>query len=248
MPADWYAESLRVTFFVANDWKQEPLFAAISGVPPQEAIERVPTQLRQETGGVAGAHLTVVQQVGRIDVVLSSVPTNPSVPNENPFSWIGKFVDALAILDGLTDKAAAAVSSALRVAFAPILLSPTATLEEANASLSLLLPFVSFDPANDTDIVWQINRRRRTESWGLINRLARWEALQVQVGYIGLNQGAMPSAVPLSAAATGCAVRLALDINTDPANVTPITGTAVKETIIELRSHAVEIAERGDLA
>jgi hypothetical protein len=247
MPADWYAESLRLTIFVPNDRRPEPLFAAISGVSPEAAMERSPLQFRQETGSVAGASLSVIQQVGRVDVMLTGMPPNPAIPSESPFSWIGRFPDELGSFDSLTNRAVGVISNALRIAYSPVLLRPMGSVEEVNAALKLMLPTIRFDPGNDTDIIWQINRRRRSASSGLINRLAKWESLQVQVGHFQLNQGPMPVAMPLLTDATGFAVKLSLDVNTDPNNVTPIEGEAVEATLVELRSYAIEIADGGDL-
>ena len=241
MPFDWYAESLRVTFFVGNDRRQEALFATIAGTPPQETVERAPQHLRQDVGQVSGSRLAVVQQQGRVDVHLLGIS------QDTAFSWIGSFAEALKIFNPLVDKAAAAMYNPSRIAFAPTLILPADTFSAANMTLRSLLPLVTFDPANDTDIVWQINRRRPSRIRGTINRLAKWEVLQVQLVTIS-STNAVPTATPIVAEPPVSAVRLSIDINTDPTITTAIVGTAIGQTLDELRAHAIEISEKGDIA
>jgi hypothetical protein len=245
MQADWYAESLRLTFFALPTWTQRALFAEVVGTPASEQVSRPLQNFHQESGSAFGRHLIVGQTPGRIDFILSDNPT-PPVFGAPPlalkdFFWIGELKESISLFDQIIGRAAISVGGALRVAYAITLLRQTETARGAIGILKEQLPTVDFDPQNDADLVYQINHPRLSRTGRKTNRLARWEA--IQSGTVQLGLGAM---VPVSMSPLAFAARVHIDVNTDADNKVPIADQELADVIAELRSMAVEIAERGD--
>ncbi|WP_439375384.1 hypothetical protein [Bradyrhizobium sp. DASA03120] len=241
----WLAEGLRLSFFGVSGWSQRAIFKEISGVEPAATTAQRMMQVYQEAGDVSHAHLTIVQQANRIDVVLGDRPTqntvDPSLPGYKPFFSIGPFRQSLESFDSFAGKAVALLPNAIRVAYAITLIRPTSGSKEAIRAIHKLIPRIPVDPENDTDLLFQINRPTRDDRGLLINRLAKWEALQVttvRVNPMGGPIPIMPATPPVSAA------QIYIDANTDAGNIVPLNN--LSELLSELRQHAVKLAEAGE--
>lgn len=249
MSDGWYVENLRLTFFEVADWTQHQIFSDIAGVVPAQLNAQPPMQLYQETGNVADAYLSVAQQGSRIDVVLSDQPTrntvDPALPGYRPLYWIGSLAQSLDLFDRISAKTISLVSAATRVAYAISLVRQTDTVRDAIMFLRRYLPTIDFDPNNDLDLSFQINRPIRDNRGRLINRLARWDTIQIASMRITVGAG-VPSASPLPTRPPLSAARIYVDINTDANNTSPFTHPELSELVDELRAYAMHIAENGD--
>jgi hypothetical protein len=251
MPIDWYVESFRLTFFVGAEWTQRPLFAELTGIEPTERSEKtIPIPTRQESGGFGEVHVRTIQQPGRLDILMTDVPTrnvsDPEAPDYKAFFWIAKLVSAFAMFDEITAKVPHFTSPLLRIAYVPTLICRASDARGTMQLLRQALPLVQFDPEIDTDLFWQINRPRSVDGIGKINRVSKWNALQthlvpVPISGVAGQQAAILAIPPLAE----FAVRAEFDVNTAPTNP-EISPDAVKNIINVLRSFAIEIAEYGD--
>jgi len=141
----------------------------------------------------------------------------------------------------ISTRATALITSATRVAYAITLVRQTESVREAGACLHKFLPTVGFDPNHDCDLVFQVNRPTSDEKGRFINRLAKWESIQLTTLHIGIGVPplpAVPSRPPVYAA------RIYVDVSTDADNTQPLND--LSELVVELRGHAVSIAENGD--
>jgi hypothetical protein len=244
MQGDWYAESLRLTFFVPADWVQRSIFFEITGSQAAEQVVRPPVHLHQEIGNALGALFTVSQQPGRIDLVLSDTPTLASgmaAQAPKAFYWAGPLKDCTEAFDRVIAAAVPIVAAnALRVAYAITPLKQTETASGAMEVLKDALPTVDFDPQSDTDFVYQINRPRVSRFGYKLNRLARWEVIQSSI--LNITVG-VPATIPMVEA---FAARIYADISTDEKNTKPIPAITLAEVVDEVRAIALEIVDKGD--
>jgi len=243
MQGDWYAESLRLTFFALPNWIQRPIFSEITGSPPAEQVVRPPVQLHRETGNALGAHFTVLQQPGRIDFVLSDTPNPPGIAVEvtKAFFWAGPLKECAAAFDQAVARAVPVVASAMRTAYAVTLLKQTETASSAMKVLKEAVAMADFDPEIDSDFVYQINRPCVSRFGYKLNRLARWETIQSNTLSI---TGGIPSAIPINAA---FAAHLYVDVSTDENNTKPLSEMTLRDAVDEVRTLALEIIHRGDM-
>jgi hypothetical protein len=245
MSDDWYIESLRLTFFEVAGWTQRQTFTEISGVVPTQINAQPPMQLHQEVGDLGDAYLSVAQQGNRIDVILSDQPTrnivDPALPGFKPLYWIGPFNQSIELFAPISARAVSLMSGAGRLAYAMTLVHNTATVRDAIISLRRYLPTVDFDPDNDLDLSFQINRPTRDKRGRLINRFARWDTIQVMSMLV-----AIPPALPMPSRPSISAARIYVDVSTDANNTSSFSGSELSELVDELRSYAISVAQNGD--
>jgi len=241
--SDWYAESLRLSFFGITGWTQRSIIREIADVEPVLMTSQPLMQIHQEAGNLLDGYINVTQQAGRVDVVLSDQPTrntmDPAAPGYTPLFRIGTFEKSIEMFDKISMKATSLVTSATRVAYAITLIRQTESVREAGACLHRFLPTVDFDPKNDVDLTFQVNRPTRDGKGRFINRLAKWESIQLTTLHIGVGPlPAVPSRPPVYAA------RIYVDVSTDAENTQPLND--LPELVVELRSYTLSIAENGD--
>ncbi|MFT4116549.1 hypothetical protein [Bradyrhizobium sp.] len=240
----WLAESFRLSFLGVPGWNQRAIFKDIAGTDPTSTSIQQMSQLHQEAADIGDVHLNVVQQQNRVDILLGDKPSqntvNPLMPGYKPFFSMGPFRESLETFDGLTEKALGLFSNAMRVAYAIILIRPTSTPQESIRALHKLLPKVPIDPNNDSELVFQINRPVRDSNGLLINRIAKWEALQVTAVRLNAFGGLIPT-LPTPPAS---AAQIQIDVNTDAANIVPLNN--LSEIVRELRQNAVNLAGAGE--
>ena len=245
--SNWYVENLRVTLFMTPS-APHPLYAEIVGVLPTEVVARPQLQSQQETGITLGGNLSVIQQAGRVDVILNSTP--PAAPQiigaseVNAFSHVGRLEDSVPQIEKIAKNLAPLTKNATRAAFAVTLFQQTDLLISAMQILKTLLPTVQFDPQNDTDFSYQINHPTKNTRGHRINRLARWEAMELRIIHF-IPQALLPTPVaplprPIFAA------RVYIDVSTDAENTTPLNDRELLESLHEVRVNALEIAAKGD--
>ncbi|HZP76601.1 MAG TPA: hypothetical protein VFB45_10695 [Pseudolabrys sp.] len=244
----WFAESLRLSFFGVTDWTQRALFSEVTDTVAAQINAQPALQIQQEQGIVADAYLTIGQQANRIDLILSDQPTrntvDPEKPGFRPLFWVDSFGKSIEIFDRITAKTLTIIRGATRVAYAVTVIQQTENIRDAGGILHDCLPTVQFDPKCDVDVSFQINRPIRDQAGRLINRLARWDTIQVttlrvSVGGVG-SLSTVPSAPPL------CAARIYADISTDAENTTPFSHPELEKIVADLRGHAIAIVEQGD--
>jgi hypothetical protein len=239
----WLAESLRFTAFpVAEQVNTPTVFGRVAGAEPEEEIKRPALGLRQEHGPYLGKRLTIVQQRAQTDLVLSMSPASPEALQYG-FVTIGDLNEAIVHFEKAVVTWLESAPEVKRVALGLILLLPFESTPEAYRVLRSLLPLVDFDPNTESDVIWQINRPRNTntEPKFTLNRLSNWriiEVVSVQVSGTTPPRAAGP-AIPL--------LRLELDINTSASRTEPIGKSSLTTLWGELRKAALDISRLGDI-
>lgn len=136
------------------------------------------------------------------------------------------------------------LSEATRVAYSVATIRQAQSVREAVGFLIEYLPTLEIDPARDLDLVFQVNRPTRNARGTLINRLARWEAMQLTSVRVVVG-GSLPVS-PLPSAPPVYAARVYVDVSTDAENTISFTGDDLTAVVRELRAYAIDIAENGD--
>ena len=245
MTIEWYAESLRLTFFALPDLVQRPLFVELTGVPPAEQVARPLLKFQQENGNAFGAYVNIIQQPGRVDIVFSDAPDMSASrlfgSEIKAFFWLGKLDASIAIFESIVSKAIAAIDSAFRVAYAVTALKQ---VESMTATLNILrecLPRLEFDPETDADLIFQITRPQKARDGRKIIELVRWQSLQATVQF-----HSNVASVALPHTRSAFAAHVYADVSSDAENKTAITGHVLRDLIDDLRAVAVQVVERGE--
>lgn len=240
----WHAESVRASFFVGAGWALRPIYGEFAGAPPSESVSRGTGQFMQETGTDGGMQITVTQQLGRVDVVVSGTARDLATGFQ-PFGGIGPLKAAAERFDHLATGAAKCTgASTIRAAFAISALRICSSLEEAATFLKQLLPNIEIDPAVDTDLIFQINRPRQLEGVGRVNRLMKWDI--VQTALLKVDPARLGTA-NVSPQTLSTAVRAYIDISTDATRTSPIESDGLLHLVKQLGEFGLEIADRGDV-
>jgi hypothetical protein len=241
----WYVESLRLSFFGLTEWKPRPIFEQIVDAMPTQITAQPVMRFHQEWGNVSDAYVNITQNLDRLDVVLSDQPTrntiDPDAAGYRPLFWVGPYGSSIERFDPICERATALANSATRAAYAMSLIRQTENAREAGVRLHEFLPTVAFDPNNDLDLSFQVNRPVRDKEGRYINRLAKWESIQTIMLQVGI--GATPLA-PLPSKPPIFAARIYIDVSTDAENTSALNN--LPELARELRSYTREIAENGD--
>jgi len=168
----------------------------------------------------------------------------PAAPDYRPLFWIGPYQESLEVFDSISSKATSLIPDATRIAFAITVIRQTDSVREAVVRLRPLLPTVEINPDNDLDLIFQINRPITDGRGRFINRLARWDTLQVTSLRVVI--GSIPGISPMQSQPPICAARIYADVSTDADNVIPISRAELAEIVSELRAYAINIVENGD--
>ncbi len=247
-PADWRAESLRLTAFLRRpeDKLDVGSWQEFLGSEPKSSESRPREGLVLEGGSCGQGWLTLEGSPIRVDWRLGINPedrgTSPEIPSLGDFESVqGQF--------GVLMKRWLKKSPPLnRLAFGAILNLPVENLTEGYRLLGNYLPKVEIDPERSRDLFYQINRRRPSRS-GIegveINRLTKWSVSQLRAGLMDLSPGHgqfMETAEPLFAC------RLELDINTAPEFKSSLKKSRFSKLFDELVELGMEIARNGDIA
>jgi hypothetical protein len=135
--------------------------------------------------------------------------------------------------------------SIARLAFGAIVLCPVEDHQTGYQRLNQYVP-VELDPVASSDFIYQINRRRDSNT-GIpelvINRLSRWSVAHGTLTNFALG----PTGPIATSGPTYFACRLQLDINTVPGSSTILPGQQIPRIFYELVELGEEIIEKGDI-
>ena len=246
---DWYTESLRFTLFISspplyhvgNYWEE------VTGVPPEERKHRPRLQTETEEGEWLTGRLRVESAMTRIDwkLLAEQEEADLGLPSLGQFSemqsrfgekmheWLGK------------------CPPASRIAYGCVLLLPATSQKDANEKLNDLLPSLDLDSDTVRDLIFRINRRRKSES-GLenmeINRISTWMTANVVRAYVEVPSEAQGGTQVTQVEPSSTVCRLELDINSIPEYGSEIEKEKLPDLFEELLVIANEIATEGDIA
>ena len=241
----WQTEVLRHTTLVREpmDLSGLSLWEPLLGEPPAERSSRPREQFVKEEGPYLDGWLTVEARPKRIDWRLGYNPASPVsiLPVIGPYDELhDEFLHLIRKWPGPDQPVH-------RLAFGAVLLLPCDSLSEAHLALDRLLPSVTIDPDNTHDLLYRINRRRRSTALagqGEINRLSTWSVVEVARIDVDLSSFEIP-AKRESLDRKVC--RLELDVNSAPEFEGPISPDQAELLTNELFRLASELVVDGDV-
>ena len=215
----------------------------VNGSKPDN--EQINYQLGMKVqGGMVGDNgLTVQSQSDRIDWMLT---VGKQIPNEPPRNTIGSLSDALETLLGVAKRWLKVCPPSNRLAFGAGLVRQVSDGRRGCEEILQFLPNLNLSLDNASDLVYQINRRKKSASGTgmMINRIGKWSVIQINTIGLTVSDAGTSISPPEQ---ERYARRLDLDINTVPSDDDIPTDNTY--TIFqELTKYGCEIASKGDVA
>ncbi len=246
-PEVWRAQHLRLIAF-----PQEPRFAVrqdwwrgLTGIEPENVVERRQKQEREESGSFQGTTLTL-----GFDLLRIQWNAAPRLDAEN-FDFmeqppvLGPFMERKEWFRALMEQWLPHCPAINRLAFSASLLQPVADHQAGYRMLERYLRWVEIDPRS-SEFLYRINRRKASRT-GIpdltLNRLSTWTAAKFAV-LTGVIRGGHSEQQLRPATNFTCAVDL--DINTTPEYHGLLPPADLVRIFTELVEAAVEIATHGD--
>jgi len=243
----WITESLRLTAFHRLGPQQDDRrwWEAIAGADPESKNLKPREGGFEITGPYSGAVLTLKADLLRFDWLLTAAFSLDKPAAD--FPTIGPFPKALQdFLPGM-NKWLTQAPPIFRLAFGAVVLQPVEDRISGYKALAPYLSSVELDPDNSSEFSYSINRHRKAEAFeGMhINRLSRWSVGHFQAMMVAMvvGQGARTDAVPGKGLH---ALRVELDINTDPTRNDPLPKDKLPALFDYLVSLGQEILAKGD--
>ena len=201
------------------------------GSPPESSTTRPAQRLTTEEGAWNKGRLTINDQPGRIDFVLSAVASDPSnIPTVGLLPEVCESFGKLLLSAKLPKCARLAVGIASNIS----------CLSEAEAIgvFRGLVPALKFQGATDLSV--QVNLPKKFPKIGglRINRLSKWSQLVWQVFEFQMEGGAPANPIDIHI------VKLELDLNTAPGSALP-PASSYGQIVSLLMSEAIDIAQEG---
>jgi hypothetical protein len=211
-------------------------FRELTGKAPGEVNERPAQGIRRERGEFGSYLLAISMQVDRADLILS-MPPQKEAPE---LIQIGSYDAAVRALEDLIQSWWTKHPHVVRLALAPTLVRKFEQKIDSLKYLRRWLPTVNFDPERDQDIIWQINRPRRSgiKKDLVINRLARWQVAELRAVEITGPRVAIPRVAYLA--------QLTLDINTQADHTEAFEASKLPRLMDELTLLSRELITNGD--
>lgn len=245
----WQTEILRLTAFPSptpeiadHNW-----WASVVGQAPDTTVVRAKQGDFRAEGPLGAGNLTLRIQPARIEWLFR--PSDKQIQATEGLPLIGSFPETLEtflplMLRWLTLDTCPLVE---RLAFGAVLWQPVEDKPTGYRQIINYLPQLQLEPENVSDLLYQINRPRLSQS-GIenlqINRLSKWSVNAVQtIDLLGQALGPYYSPGP-----EYVAIRSELDINTS----LDFQGELAREQLVQIFQELVdlgrEVAEQGDIA
>lgn len=243
----WQVESTRFTVFVspsakisASDW-----WSSVVDAPPESHASRPREGFLQDTGAWGGGRLTLMVNPPRIDWIYG-VDIGNIGPELDKFPALGEFQPEATRLVDLIHKWLPNCPESTRIAWGTVLSFPVADRKAGYLALSNYLHALKIDAEDSTDLIYQINRHRKSKVMQdlSLNRLSKWAVALIQPLTIQIS----PAGGALTQGSGLTACRLELDVNTAPEEQAPLPRNFLEPLLDELVALTKEIAERGDVS
>ena len=242
---DWDVENLRITTFIRDrsieQIIQDKWWENINEVPLDTEQIYHQQKVKVQQGIINGHNLTVQSQSNRIDWILTSgIPMS----NESQQNAVSPSQNPLESLLQIAQKWSKACPSSSRLAFGASLVKQISDMRRGYKDLMRFLPNLKLNPDDISDLIFQVNRRKKSTSASdiMINRIGRWSIVQVK--NIGVTVDA--SGTPISSLnQEHYACKLDLDMNTVHSS-DDITRSNIYPIFKELITYGCTIANKGD--
>ena len=136
-------------------------------------------KVKVQQGIINGHNLTVQSQSNRIDWILTSgIPMS----NESQQNAVSPSQNPLESLLQIAQKWSKACPSSSRLAFGASLVKQISDMRRGYKDLMRFLPNLKLNPDDISDLIFQVNRRKKSTSASdiMINRIGRWSIVQVK--------------------------------------------------------------------
>ncbi|MET1069956.1 MAG: hypothetical protein ABWY28_18290 [Pseudomonas prosekii] len=203
----WQTESVRLTLLGSVEVSPYLSWMALTGKQPESVTSRPQQQLNVEEGAWENGHLVVNSQPGRVEILFSAIPNDPT---SNP--TLGEFHTVLPNFEALTSRAK--LPTCARIAVGAKLNAFPGSQEQSEMLINNALPDIKL-PKNCSDVIVQYNVPKKFAKIGglVVNRIVKWSQLVVHtVQFVGGQQ---------LANAQEHIIQLDLDINTSPLSKLP---------------------------
>lgn len=246
--SEWLVEQMRLTAFLdpQSEIDYSSWWLDVVREPPDARVDKPKTGKHTEQGliSVEGQKLILETQPGRVDWRLGISEPDISLdvmPNIGFLPDVRQtFCELMSRWFEIDD-----LPQILRLALGAILLYPVEDRPAGYRMLTSYIP-IPLDPANSSDLMYQINRCRASNTGIpelMINRLSRWSVARSILADFTLDStGPRAASRP-----THFACRLQLDINTVPGSPNILPGQQISQIFRELIQLGEEIVLKGDI-
>lgn len=244
MFGNWKVESLRLTIFHATDTAPVGLWRELTGMHPDARDEKPRLGISNERGTAAGNNLTLQVRVQRLDWQIMPVLPLPDINTEKVAS-LSSVDENVKLLERALSTTFSYTRNLTRLALGVVLFEEADTPAGCIDIISRHIPALSSTISGTTDLIFQINRKRRSMrvSHATINRVCNWQVANIQGGNILVGQTQEPQ---LRLSTPRLLARLSLDINTVPTN-TAISHDNFQKLLTEFIELARVVAVKGDV-
>ena len=246
---NWLTETVRVTLFPSpgsaintpDTWWEQ-----YTGLTPENITKHPKDGTTLTMGRLQDEDISLILSVkpDRIDWQL--IPENTSVSGLSTIGPLDTVLDYL--LNPTSRFLEQSGISIQRIAYGAIQLLPTESKIASYETLDNLLHNLKIDPEESSDLIYQINRPRKSnvDNDLDLNRLSKWSAI-VGRGYLLSPSHDDEEAQVAQAISSIHACKLELDINTSATRTTPLHSENINKIVVELTELGKEIAENGDI-
>lgn len=240
----WQTEVLRFTIFSSQPVQLDRRlwdFVTQKIAPTEERTLPNPVTI-----GLIPDGRVIAQASGlRLDIILQAAV---DLPDYASHPKLGKLDDALGKYRGMFERVLGRQKSVRRLAFGSILSQVATSRDEAQKRLLPYLHDLSLrHPEDAHDVLFQINRRRRSKaikgSDFHVNRLSKWSVQQIVPATVRVGT----DSVSMTPHPKVHALRCELDISTPADRKQPLLAGQQKKMMLELFEFASEIALKGDV-
>ena len=239
----WLVLQLRSTTFVQkrslSETMEDNWWEMLTEDKPKEEHRDYANEVKQQIGTFAKYNLFIYSQTDRIDLILSGkpIPSSDAKSISSLSSTLEPFLDVVFLWLNICPLIT-------RLAFGASLIMQVSDEDAGRKKLLEFLPDLHLNSSEISDLIYQINRPRDSESWPnvKINRLSQWSMPQANV--IRTTEGALET--QLSSEQKQYVCKLDFNINTayTKDSIPKCNTCSLFQELVKLGR---EIAEDGDL-
>ena len=245
----WNVESLRLSAFhhLGPQVDDHGWWEAIVGAQPESKNMKPRDGGYEITGPFSNGLLILKADFLRFDWLYSAAINVERPPAT--FPSLGPFPEACDTFVAAMKKWLPSAPDLRRLAFGAVVLQDAKDRVSGYELADGYLHAVELDPAGSSEFSYSINRPRSVPDLNeiRINRLSRWSVARFQPIMAMMIQGVQGPQTSTMAGDAMNAVRVELDINTDPELASPLPKEQLASTFDRLIAFGREILEKGDI-
>jgi len=238
----WKISTLRFTFFPKENFLfDENLWIKLFNNPPENITQQPKFKIMHYEGKYDSGNFVIDIDPIRVSIIYISSK------NSNQFISLGEFKESKLVFQSIIERWFSIKECPIvnRIGFGGIFLIPVLTKVEGYKTINKFLPSLKIDVENSTDLLYQINRPRRSTVNDnlIINRLMKWSVFNLEAS---IDQPFIKSQSQ-KIVSREIGVRLEFDINTHVDYQGQFSPEQQKVIFDELNNLGDEISEKGDI-